>query len=353
MKRLKYLTALLLAALLTFPGCGETTVPQAGTRLFRDSTGREVVLPDTIETVAVSGSFAQIMLFALCPDKLAGVASPWGETELRFIGVQYRDLPGLGQLYGGKTVFDPETLLASGADIVIDIGETKEGVGAELDALGEQTGIPFVHIGVNTDTVGEGYRMLGELLSMETEAEVLAVYCETVYADILSLAETAEKKSLVLCLGETGLNVIAANSYHSEVIDLLSDNLAVVDAPSGRGTGNEVDMEQLLLWDPEVLLFSPGSVFDTAAEDPIWQQLRAVQSGTYYEVPEGPYNWLSFPPSVQRYLGMQWLAALLYPELWQGDFYDTAAEYFRLFYHTELSRAQYEALTAASLGKLG
>lgn len=351
MKQIIQRTAAVLAVLFALSGCGKAPAPKEAERLFRDSTGREVAVPETVDAVAVSGSFAQIMLFALCPDKLAGVASPWSETELAFIGETYGELPVLGQLYGGKTVFDPETLLASGADIVIDIGETKEGVGAELDALGEQTGIPFIHIGVNTDTLGEGYRMLGELLSMETEAERLASYCETVYADMQALAAKAEKKSLVLCQGETGLHVIAANSYHSEVIDLLSDNLAVVDAPSGRGTGNEVDMEQLLLWDPQVLLFSPGSMYSTVAEDPLWQQLQAVKSGMYYEVPEGPYNWLSFPPSVQRCLGMQWLAALLYPELYQGDFYDTAAEYFRLFYHTELSREQYEALTAASLLK--
>ncbi|MBE5784975.1 MAG: ABC transporter substrate-binding protein [Clostridiales bacterium] len=351
---MKRIAALLLAAGLVFScsACGTDIKNGKNTRIFTDSVGREVEVPQTVGKVAVSGPFAQIVLFALCPERLAGLSVPWDDTALPFIGEAYRDLPVLGQLYGGKGDFDPEALLASGANIVIDVGETKGDVGAELDALSEQTGIPFVHIGVNTDTMGEGYRMLGDLLGMEEEAANLASYCERVYADTKALSEKVEKKSLLYCLGDAGLHVITQGSYHSEVIDLLSDNRAVVDSPASRGTGNEVDMEQLLLWDPDVILFSPGSVFASAAEDPLWQQLRAVAAGTYYEVPEGPYNWLSFPPSVQRYLGMQWLAALLYPEVYEGDFYGAAAEYFRLFYHSELTREEFEALTASSLGKL-
>ncbi len=354
MKQTKRIAALALAAMFAFSafGCAAVEKGEKATRIFTDSTGREVEVPEQIENVAVSGPLAQIYLFALCPDLLVGISSAWNETELAYLDAQYHDLPELGQLYGGKGDLDPEALLASGADIVIDVGETKEGMGEELDALSAQTGIPFVHVGATVETAGEGYRMLGSLLGMEKEAEELASYCETVYAQTKALSERVEKKSLLYCLGDAGLNVIASGSYHSEVIDLLSDNRAVVDSPSSRGTGNEVDMEQLLLWDPEVIIFGQDSVFAFVENDPLWQQMTAIRGGNYYEVPVGPHNWLSFPPSVQRYLGMQWLAALLYPAEYEGDFYDTAAEYFRLFYHSGLSREQYETLTERSLGKV-
>ena len=59
---------------------------------------------------------------------------------------------------------------------------------------------------------------------------------------------------------------------------------------------------------------------------------------------------MGFPPSVQRYLGMLWMAELLYPEAAEDDLYAEVAEYFRLFYHSELSEAQYDALVENSIG---
>ena len=109
-------------------------------------------------------------------------------------------------------------------------------------------------------------------------------------------------------------------------------------------------MEQILKWNPDVILFAPGSVYATVGEDPAWQGVNAIKNGTYYEVPIGPYNWMGFPPSVQRMLGMMWMAKLLYPEAADYDLYTEVNEYFRLFYHTTLSEDAYNALVANSIG---
>jgi len=327
-----------------------TATPAPTSFTFTDSAGRAVELPVNIEKVAVSGPLAQIALFALCPDKLAGVASAWDATAEQYLATEYYNLPELGQLYGGKGELNLETLLASGAQVVIDVGEPKDTIVEDLDALQAQTGIPFVHITATTATMGDAYRMLGELLNMPTEAETLAAYCDEMYARTDEIAGSVEKVNLLYCLGDAGLNVIANGSYHAEVIDLLSNNLAVVAEPSGKGTGNEVDMEQILLWNPDVILFAPDSIYATVADDPAWRQVNAIKNGSYYEAPFGPYNWLGFPPSVQKYLGMMWMAQLLYPDAAQYDLYAEVAEYFRLFYHCDLTQAQYDALVANSIG---
>lgn len=335
----------------TVPSTPETTPEaQPETFLFTDSAGREVELPTNIEKVAVSGPLAQIVLFALCPDKLVGIASAWDATAEEYLATEYYNLPELGQLYGGKGELNLETLLASGAQVVIDVGEPKDTVVEDLDALQEQTGIPFVHVTAMTDTMGDAYRKLGELLNMPAEAETLAAYCDGVYADTLAIANSVEKVNLLYCLGDAGQNVIARGSYHAEVIDLLANNLAEVAEPSSKGSGNEVDMEQILVWNPDVVLFAPESIYATVSEDEAWQEVAAIKNGNYYEVPFGPYNWMGFPPSVQRYLGMMWMAQLLYPETAQYDLYAKVAQYFNLFYHCELSEVQYDALVAASIG---
>ena len=110
-------------------------------------------------------------------------------------------------------------------------------------------------------------------------------------------------------------------------------------------------MEQILKWNPDVILFAPGSIYATVADDPVWQQVTAIKNGAYYEVPQGPYNWMGFPPSVQRYLGMMWMAQLLYPETAQYDLYAETANYFKMFYHCDLTQEQFDALVQNSIGK--
>ena len=347
---MKRIVTLLLAVLMLL-GVSGTAVAEGepATRTFTDSVGRTVELPSKIDRVAVSGPLAQIVLFALCPDRLVGIASPWDETAAKYFDTKYYELPVLGQLYGGKGELNLETLLASGAQVVIDVGEPKKTIAEDLDALQEQTGVPFVHVTALTATMGDAYRKLGELLDMADEAEALAAYCDRVYARTMEIAGSVEKKNLLYITGDQGLNVIAQGSYHAEVIDLLSNNLAVVESPSSKGTGNEVDMEQILLWNPDVILFAPGSIYSTVKDMPEWQTVTAIQNGEYYEVPFGPYNWMGFPPSVQRYLGMMWMSQLLYPDAAQYDLYGAVKEYYELFYHCGLTFEQFDALVANSI----
>ena len=362
MKQIKYrIIAFFLALALTLPllsGCGSTSsseTKEAGhTVEFTDSLGRTVEVPETITQIAVTGPLAQIVVFAIAPDKLVAVSSDWPEDAADYIDEKYYNLPTLGQLYGGKGDLNKEELLKSGAQVVIDVGEEKDDMTDDFDALTKETGIPFVHISGSLSTMGDAYRMLGKLLGMKSEGEKLANYCEETYAKVVNIANVVgdRKVRALYCLGDFGENVIAKGSYHAEVLDLLTDNVAVVDNPSSKGTGTEVDMEQIMVWDPDVVIFAPNSIYEMAAKDEQWENIRAVQNGDYYEVPFGPYNWMGSPPSVQRYLGMLWLAKLLYPEQADYDLYSACHTYFELFYHAELSQDQYEKLVKNSIGML-
>ena len=351
----KILPLILLAAMMaSLCACGgkqeEPPAAESGRR-YVDDVGREVELPEKIERIAVSGPMAQMLLFPLCPDRLVGVATAWDPRAEAYLEEAYYTLPVIGQLYGGKGELNLETLLSSGAQVVIDVGEPKSTAAEDLDALQKQTGIPFVHINVTTSTAGDSYRKLGDLLGMETEARRLGAYCDKVYGEMVELTASVEKVDALYLLGAEGSNVIARDSYHSEVMDLMTNNLAVVESPSSKGTGNEVDLEQILSWDPEVIIFANGSIYESVGEDPLWQNLTAIQEGRYYEVPFGPYNWMGFPPSVQRYLGMLWLGALLYPESVEYDLYEEVSAYYALFYHRELTQDQFDGLMANSIGK--
>ena len=358
-KNVKRLLALVLALVMSLSlfACGQKQqedktddgTQTETTRVFTDSCGREVTVPADIQKIAVSGPLAQIVVFAIAPDKMVGVANAWDESAKAYFDAKYLELPLLGQLYGGKGELNLETLLAAAPDVVIDVGEPKDSMAEDLDALQEQTGIPFVHIDAYLASMDDTYAMLGDLLAMPNEAQGLADYCRYAYDKVKAIADSVEKVDLLYVTGEEGLNVIAKGSYHAEAIDMLCNNLAVVDEPSSKGTGNEVDMEQILNWNPAAVIFAPGSIYSTVADNENWQTIPAIRDGRYYEVPMGPYNWMGFPPSVQRILGMQWMAKVLYPNAADYDMYETTQTYFQLFYHCDLTAEQYAALTAHSL----
>lgn len=384
---MKKFTALLLVATLCFGavGCSRPVTEQKEQYLFTDSCGREVTLPKSISKIAASGSLAQIILFAIAPEMLVGLASRFTESDRGIIPDSYFELPYLGKLYASADL-NIEALAAAGPELIIDIGEPKDSSTEDLDALQLQTNIPTVFISATLETMPETFRTLGTLLGKEKKGEELAAFCERVYARTCSIVEEVgnDKVNALIVGGEDGLSVLAKGSYHAELMDMLTNNLAVVDNPSSKGMGNAVDMEQLLLWNPDFILFMPDSIYtdvngqknkqelDTIENDhknsheldamkneqknsqkldamekgqKTWQELDAIANGNYVEVPYGPHNWMGMPPSVQRYLGMLWLTYVLYPEYCDYDIKEEITEYYRLFYSCELTDAQYESLT--------
>lgn len=337
----KLLSLCLLVTVLTasLPALAAETVA------FEDDAGRVVDVPADISRIAPAGQMAQIMLLAIAPERLVGIASPWTDAAKQYLGDAYA-LPVIGQLYGSRDL-NLEELATLDPQIIIDIGEVKDSIVQDMDDLQEQVGIPTVHVDAYLDTFGDCFRTLGALLGLQDRGELLGAYCDAVYAQTQALMdEVGENRvDLLYLLGEDGLSVIARDSYHGELLAMMADNVAVVEDPSSKGTGNQVDMEQLLLWNPSTIVFAPGSAYAAASEDALWQEMDAVANGRYVEVPMGPYNWIGFPPSVQRYLGMLWLPSVLYPDYVDYDLYEQVAEYFSLFYHHDLTEAEFEALT--------
>ncbi len=342
----KILSILLAIALLAgLCACARQDVqPLAETYVFTDDVGREVPVPREISRIVPSSPMAQIVLMALAPEMFVGLASELDYPDL--LPEELEGLPFFGSLYS-RNDLNVEELALTEAQIIIDIGERKPSVTEDLDALQSQTQIPSVFISATLETMPQAFRTLGKLLSKEEKAEALALFCEKVYNRTVSIMdEVGENKVKSLyVLGEEGLNVIAKGSYHAEVMDLLTDNLAVVDNPIGKGSGNEVTMEQIALWNPEFVIFAPQSIYASANADPSWNEIDAVASGNYIEIPEAPHNWMGMPPSVQRCLALIWLTAELYPEYCDYDVKAEIMEYYELFYGRTLTDEQYEELT--------
>ena len=315
--------------------------------IFTDDVGREVEVPKNISRIVPSASLSQIVLTALAPEMFVGLGAKLTDSAKGILPDYLFELPFFGSLYAGPEL-NVEQLALLEPQLIIDIGESKPSVKEDLDALQEQTLIPSVYISATLKDMPETYRKLGKLLGKEEKAEELASFCERIYNRTVSIMEKVgdNRVNCLYIVGEDGLNVLAKNSYHAELLDMLTNNLAVVDNPISKGSGNEVTMEQISVWNPEFVIFGPGSIYSTVKEHETWSKIDAIVNDRYVEVPSAPYNWMNMPPSVQRYLGLIWLTAELYPEYCDYDVKEEIKEYFKLFYDCDLSDEEYNSITA-------
>lgn len=333
---------------------GQSTASQDADRemvTFTDDCGRKVEVPEKIETIIASGNLAQIIIYAIVPEELAAINGSWTEEAKGYLPDEFLDLPQVGSFFGNHDL-NYEEVAKMSPDIVIDVGEDKPSMESDLDDITDKTGIPAVHITANYDDMDATFLRLGELLDREEESKPLSEFCkETISLAEKSMKKVKKKKTVMYCTMEDGLNVLARNSYHSQTIDWIGDNVAVLDDPSSQGTGNEVNLEQMMIWDPEVIIFAPGSYYDYVADDPAWQTLSAIKNNKYYEVPSGPYNWMGSPPSCNRIIGILWMVDLLYPDQANFDLEEKTKEFYDLFYHYKLSDEKYESLVKNSILK--
>ena len=323
-----------------------TARPINETYTFTDSAGRAVELPRNIERIAPSGTAAQIVLFTLCPDKLVGFSSNIYDEQFDYIDKKYQSLPVFGSFY--SETLNLESVMVANPQVIIDIGEVKPGIADDMDGLQERTGIPAIFIHMDMLTIAAAYENLGEVTGATEQAQKIVSYIRQ------TLSETEERirripdeERVKVYYGDgDGLNAMVKGTVHTDVIDIAGGNNVAQIEESMRGGAAIISMEQLILWNPDVILFSPDSIYDDAAALPEWQALSAIRNDRIYEVPGMPYNWMGRPASVNRLLGIKWLSNLLYPDLFMYNMAHEAKEFCKLFYHCDLTDAQIDALLA-------
>lgn len=342
----KFLTCVLVVTMMIgLTACAGTAgqkkegnTGEQGVRTFVDSAGREVQLPEKITKIAPSGMISQVILYSLCPDLLCGLAMEFPYYSMKY-GEEHRDLPVFGQLYGNGDL-NMETLMGAAPDVLIDMGEKKDTLKEDLDAVQEQMGIPVIFIEATLTTMPQAYQTLGELGFEPEQAEKLASYCEETldYADeqAAKISED-EKKSVYLAMGNDGLMTTIQNSIHADVLEKTGAvNVVTADALSGRA-GN-ISFEQLLVWQPDYILAESYQVYELIMESQLWQELDAVKNNCVYVIPYDPYSFINSPPSVNRMIGIWWLGNLLYPEYYPDAAEDKVQEYYQMFYHMDMNK---------------
>ncbi len=348
-----FLVCAMLLCLLTACADGSAEESAEETIAFTDSLGRTVQLPKELTRVAPSGAVATMILATIAPEYMISVNAAPSDAQGQYLPENLLELPSTGQMYGSKSTLNLETLLSCDAQVVIDLGDRKGDMAADLDALQKQIGIPVIFIEADVVHMEQMYRTLGSILyGKEARGNELADFVAQTVAmaeENSALIADGERVRVMYTSGVSGLDANAEGSTQAQVLELVgAENAVVVPEVSNKGGGNTINMEQLYRFDPDVILFAAGSLYADAAADPAWAELSAIRSGNYYEIPGMPYNWLSNPPSINMLLGVWWLGNLLYPQYYDYDMAEKAQEIFALLWDYELSDEEAAAMLANS-----
>ena len=325
----------------------------AGEREITDMAGRTVVVPDEIETVFSSSTVTAIFMYTLAPDKLLGWNYELNELEKSIILEEYHDLPNFGM---GDSI-NYEAVIAADPTIAVNVGTINDKMISDCDKLSKSLGVPVVTVDGNLSASAEAYRFMGELLGEEEQAEKLASYAEKTFADIEKMEVPEDKKVRIYYgNGEDSLETAPAGSAHGQIIDMVNA-VNVADLEMGEGSRVQISAEQLLAWDPDVIVVNGEPKADTsgasAAEailaNPDYASLKAVQDQQVYGTPNTPFSWMDRPMGPNRIVGIRWLSGLIYPEYLNYNVDEEVKEFFDLFYHVQLTDEKLENIYSGTV----
>lgn len=325
----------------------------AGEREITDMAGRTVVVPDEIETVFSSSTVTAIFMYTLAPDKLLGWNYELNELEKSIILEEYHDLPNFGM---GDSI-NYEAIIAADPTIAVNVGTINDKMISDCDKLSKSLGVPVVAVDGDLSASAEAYRFMGELLGEEEQAEKLASYAEKTFADIEKMEVPEDKKVRIYYgNGEDSLETAPAGSAHGQIIDMVNA-VNVADLEMGEGSRVQISAEQLLAWDPDVIVVNGEPKADTsgasAAEailaNPDYASLKAVQDQQVYGTPNTPFSWMDRPMGPNRIVGIRWLSGLIYPEYLNYNVDEEVKEFFDLFYHVQLTDEKLENIYSGTV----
>jgi iron complex transport system substrate-binding protein len=314
-------------------------------RPIADGAGRTVIIPQRVQRIYAAGPPASILVFAIAPDKLIGWTSAWREAERPFIAKKHADLPTLGRLTGRGNTANVEVVLQAKPDLIIDYGTVSPTLASLADRVQQQMGIPYLLLDGDFDRMPEAIRQIGVAAGEEGRADALARYAEDTVAEIsrrVAKVPPNRRPRVYYGRGPQGLNTGLAGSITTEFIEQLG--AVNVAASLGRGGLVQVSIEQVLAWNPDVIVTIDANFQASARTHPQWRDLPAVKAGRVYLAPTLPFGWIDSPPSINRLIGLRWLARILYPDAFPEDLRPIVRDFYTRCYHQTPTDAQLDQL---------
>ena len=315
-----------------------------------DATGRKVKVPDRIERVMAAGPPATVVLYVLAPEKMIGWTAPPRPNEKPFLLPAVRDLPELGRLTGRGDTANVEVVIKAKPDVILDFGTVNPTFVSLAERVQEQTGVPYLLFDGRLQNTVRSIRQVGAALGVSERAELIARYVEETEKLIdarLKDIPPAARHRVYLAREPDGLETGLSGSINTEIIE-RAGGINVAERGAARGGIANVSLEQVLAWAPDTIITWDANFFASYAANPVWAAVPAVAAKRVYLAPRLPFGWIDQPPSINRTIGLRWIAGLLYPDKFPEDIRIAARDFIRLFYQTAPDDAAFDRILAGA-----
>ena len=352
---MKKFLALLAVFLCLLSGCGQTGADAGTLRTITDGAGRQVRIPETVESVVCVGVGAlRYTCYVGGQDLVTGVEDYEGKSGIsrlyNYVNFElFRDLPVIGT----NGVPYPEEIIGLSPDVIV----MSMSASVDADDLQARTGTPVVVVpGSDTTLDRNAYdtiRILGELYGKEERARELTEYLEGISEDLNErTGKIPESEKPTVYVG----GVSFKGNHGFEGTEAGYGPFALIGArnladTTGQTGAFSIDTEQVLSWDPD-FIFVDFNGMDLIEEDyeknpDFYNSLTAVQEGRVYS----QISFRSYASNLETALADAYYAAcVLYPEAFADiDPVEKAGEIFEMLLGSDpydnLREAGYEFRT--------
>jgi iron complex transport system substrate-binding protein len=299
-------------------------------REFTDDLGRTVTLPGLIDSYAPVGDAAQLLLFSVNPDKLAGLSAGFSQEALNYMPKRMGEIA----VFGSYSALDHAALIAAAPDFVLvsaDVGS------AELDALQAQLGIPVVYLNTDLNLTNELYSRAGELTGELDRCATLSAYTSFILnfsADLITrIGENTV--SVYWADGEDGLSPVRPDGLRDISLSLAGVTNAVPEDAA------EISAALIAEWNPGVIICETADVYALITQSEEWLQVPAVAAGRVYRIPPEPLGFMDEPMAQNRLIGIYWLTKICYPDLNTLQVYYDIRTFFDILFGISFSEEKY------------
>jgi iron complex transport system substrate-binding protein len=289
-----------------------------------DSLGNEVLIPKDVKSVASMRSGITEIICALgqC-DKIVAVDEMVkdGSSYGAFITSVHPELMALPAPYAGQDL-SVEEILRIGPDVVLHGGYGRI---KQAEALMKQApGLPVVIAHFETiEQYMDDIRIVAQCVDAEDRAEELIAYLQGQLGAIAARVGDIpdDQKVRVFYGGHEIDHVYTPDTFeHAQIV--LAGGVNVAQELSGWLP--DVSAEQLLIWDPEVIVVLNGTDVEAILNDPQVSSVSAIKNGRVYALPEAGWDF----SSPRALFAIEWLATKLYPERFADVDIEAAADEF-------------------------
>ena len=301
--------------------------------VLTDQAGNTIEISQPVERLISTYGPATAFIYSVdAEDRLVsasylGARDPMGAAVMEKIDPRFSEI--LGEEFFTQEDFNVEQAAALNPDLIITSSRT-----AWLNTAEQLDLSVFLFDAETPERLREAMQLTGQLFGPHSvrQAEVWQAYYDEIFDAVREQTASLpdDERPKVLFTGTVPTRIASGEMYQTDIIE-AAGGVSVSTALTGYW--NDVNLEQILVWDPDVIIVPPygGASISAITESPEWQILDAVQAGKVYQMPKLVVPWDT--PAPDSVLGIVWLAQLLHPELVSLDCKAEADYFYNTFYN--------------------